>query len=178
ATASGLLAGEYTVTVTDENDCEAIQNFTITQPDAISITPAQENVSCNGISNGSATVAVSGGTGEYTYLWSPTGGTAATASGLLAGEYTVTVTDENDCEATQSFTITQPDAISITPSQENVSCNAETNGSATVAVSGGTGEYTYLWSPTGGTAATASGLSAGEYTVTVTDENDCEAIQS
>ncbi|MHA3790013.1 Ig-like domain-containing protein, partial [Flavobacterium hauense] len=167
ATASGLSAGEYTVTVTDENDCEAIQSFTITQPDAISITPTQENVSCNGISNGSATVAVSGGTGEYTYLWSPTGGTAATASGLLAGEYTVTVTDENDCEAIQSFTITQPDAISITPTQENVSCNGISNGSATVAVSGGTGEYTYLWSPTGGTAATASGLLAGEYTVTV-----------
>ncbi|MDX6183215.1 T9SS type A sorting domain-containing protein [Flavobacterium sp. Fl-77] len=180
ATASGLIAGTYTVTVTDANACTATQSFTITQPSALAVTPAsQTNVSCFGGSNGSATVSVSGGTSAYTYAWSPSGGTAATASGLSAGTYTVTVTDANACIATQSFTITEPPVLAVTPaSQTNVSCFGGSNGSATVSVSGGISAYTYAWSPSGGTAATASGLSAGTYTVTVTDANSCTTTQS
>ncbi|MFP3670128.1 SprB repeat-containing protein, partial [Priestia sp. SIMBA_032] len=117
---------------------------------------------CNGGSNGSATVTVTGGTGAYRYLWSPSGGTAATASGLAAGNYTVTVKDANNCQKTANVTIEQPSAlIASAAAQTNVSCNGGTNGSATVSVTGGTGAYTYLWSPSGGTAATASGLAAG-----------------
>ncbi|MQP53770.1 SprB repeat-containing protein, partial [Flavobacterium sp. LMO9] len=144
ATASGLSAGTYTVTVTDANSCTATQSFTITEPTALVATPAsQTNVSCNSGSNGSATVSVSGGTAGYTYSWAPSGGTAATASGLSAGNYTVTVTDANSCTATQSFTITEPTALVATPaSQTNVSCNSGSNGSATVSVSGGTAGYT------------------------------------
>ncbi len=180
ATATGLAAGTYTVTVTDANACQATQSFTITQPSALNATAAsQTNVSCNGGTNGSATVSVSGGTSGYTYSWSPSGGTAATATGLSAGTYTVTVTDANLCQTTQSFTITQPTALVATAaSQTNVSCNGGTNGSATVSVSGGTSGYTYSWSPSGGTAATATGLSAGTYTVTVTDANLCQTTQS
>ncbi|MQP63690.1 adhesin, partial [Flavobacterium sp. LMO6] len=86
------------------------------------------------------------------YSWAPSGGTAATASGLSAGTYTVTVTDANSCTATQSFTITEPTALVVTPaSQTNVSCNSGSNGSATVTVSGGTAGYTYSWAPPGGT---------------------------
>jgi hypothetical protein len=179
ATASGLSAGTYTVTVTDANGCTATQSFTITQPAGLVATASQTNVSCNGGSNGTATVAVTGGTGAYTYSWAPSGGTGATASGLAAGTYTVTVTDANACQTTQSFTITQPAALVATASaQTNVSCNGGSNGSATVAVTGGTGAYTYSWAPSGGTVATASGLSAGTYTVTVTDANGCTATQS
>ncbi|WP_338647682.1 MBG domain-containing protein [Flavobacterium sp. KS-LB2] len=180
ATASGLSAGSYTVTVTDANGCSATRNFTITQPPAFSIsTASQTNVSYNGGSNGSASVAVSGGTAGYTYSWAPSGGTAATATGLSAGTYTVMVTDANACTATQSFTITEPSALMANPvAQTNLSCNGGTNGSATVAVSGGTAGYTYSWTPSGGTAATATGLSAGTYTVTVTDANACTATQS
>ena len=179
ATASGLSAGTYTVTVADANSCTATQSFTITQPAALVATAAaQTNVSCNGGTNGSATVSVTGGTPGYTYSWSPSGGTGATATGLTAGTYTVTVTDANSCTATQSFTITQPAALVTSASaQINVSCNGGTNGSATVNVSGGTGSYTYSWSPSGGTAATATGLAAGTYTVTVTDSNSCTATQ-
>nr|WP_315175613.1 gliding motility-associated C-terminal domain-containing protein [uncultured Flavobacterium sp.] len=180
ATASGLSAGTYTVTVTDANSCQATQSFTITQPVVLVATPAsQTNVSCFGGSNGSATVNVSGGTSAYTYSWSPSGGTAATASGLSAGTYTVTVTDANLCTTTQSFTITQPPVlIASAAAQTNVSCNNGSNGSATVSVTGGTGDYTYSWAPAGGTAATASGLTADTYTVTVTDVNGCTATQS
>ena len=180
ATATGLAAGSYTVTVTDANGCTATRNFTITEPTAISLTSgSQTDVSCNGGTNGSASVSPSGGTPSYTYSWSPSGGTAATATGLAAGSYTVTVTDTNGCTATRNYTITQPSAINTaTGSQTNVSCNGGTNGSASVTPSGGTPSYTYSWSPTGGTAATATGLAAGSYTVTVTDANGCTATRN
>ncbi|MDX6191729.1 T9SS type A sorting domain-containing protein [Flavobacterium sp. Fl-318] len=180
ATATGLTAGTYTVTVTDANGCATTQSFTITEPTALVASDGgQTNVTCNSGSNGSATVTATGGTGTYTYSWAPTGGTAATASGLTAGTYTATVTDANGCSATQSFTITEPAALVASDGgQTNVSCNSGSNGSATVNVVGGTGTYTYSWAPTGGTAATASGLTAGTYTATVTDANGCATTQS
>ena len=177
---TGLTPGVWTCTVTDNNGCSTTRDFTITQPTAISTaTAAQTNVSCNGGSNGSASVTPLGGAGGYTYSWSPSGGTAATATGLSAGTYTVTVTDANGCTATRTFTITQPTTIiTATAAQTNVSCNGGSNGSATVTPSGGTGGYTYSWSPSGGTAATATGLAAGSYTVTVTDANGCTATRN
>ena len=180
ATATGLMAGTYTVTVTDANSCSTTQSFTITESPALVATAvSQTNLSCYGGANGAATVEATGGTAPYTYSWSPTGGTAATATGLMAGTYTVTVTDANACSTTQSFTITQPSALVVTPvSQTNIACNGAATGSATVAVAGGTGTYTYSWAPSGGTAATATGLAAGTYTVTVTDANACSTTQS
>ncbi|MBS1587579.1 MAG: gliding motility-associated C-terminal domain-containing protein [Bacteroidetes bacterium] len=173
ATATGLPAGNYTCTVTDANSCVLTQAFTITSPAALSATTSQTNVSCNGGNNGSATVNVSGGTPSYTYSWAPSGGTGATASSLIAGNYTCTVTDANSCVLTQVFTITSPTALSAATSQTNVSCNGGNNGSATVTVSGGTPSYTYSWAPSGGNAATATGLAAGTYTCTITDANNC-----
>ena len=182
ASVTGLSAGTYTVTVTDANGCSATQSFTITQPASALSTATgggQTNVSCNGGTNGTASVSPSGGTPGYTYSWSPAGGTSATASGLAAGTYTVTVTDANGCTATRTYTITQPNVISTaTGSQTNVSCNGGTNGTASVSPSGGTPGYTYSWSPAGGTAATASGLAAGTYTVMVTDANGCTATRT
>jgi hypothetical protein len=174
STATGLTAGNYSVTITSANGCSIVKNFTITEPTPIVVAPSQTNISCNEGSNGSASVVVTGGTGAYSYVWSPSGGTAATASGLIAGTYTVTISDANLCQTTQSFTLTEPAALVATPSKTNVSCNGGSNGSATVSVTGGTGPYTYIWSSTGGTAATASGLVAGTYTVTVQDANTCQ----
>src|SRR5690606_16692934 len=124
--------------------------------------------SCFGGGNGTATVTPAGGTPGYTYSWAPSGGTAATATGLAAGTYTVTVMDVNNCTATHSFTITGPSSAltASAGSQSDVSCNGGSDGSATVSVTGGTPAYTYSWLPSGGTAATASGLTAGVYTVT------------
>jgi large repetitive protein len=178
ATATGLGAGTYTCTITDANGCTRTQSFTITQPAALANTSSQTNVTCNGALTGSATVVVSGGTLGYTYSWAPSGGTAATATGLGAGTYTCTITDANGCTRTQSFTITQPVAITNTNSQTNLLCNGATSGSAIVNVSGGTPGYSYLWAPSGGTAATASGLGAGTFTVTITDANGCTSTQS
>jgi len=173
ATATGRTAGSYTVTITDANGCSIQKNFTINAPAALTATQSQTDVSCNGGSNGTASVVASGGTGAYTYLWSPSGGTAATATGRTAGSYTVTITDANGCSIQKNFTINAPAALTATQSQTDVSCNGGSNGTASVLASGGTGAYTYLWSPTGDTAATATGLSEGSYTVTITDANSC-----
>jgi hypothetical protein len=179
ATASGLGAGTYTVTVTDANSAVTTQTFTVTQPTALAVSAsAQTNISCNGGSNGSATVTGTGGTGAYSYSWSPSGGTAATASALAAGGYTVTVTDANSCSTTQTFNITEPAALASTSTQTDVTCNGGSNGDATVVSTGGTPGYTYNWLPSGGTAATASGLPAGIYTCTITDANGCSSTQS
>ena len=180
ATATGLSAGTYTVTVTDANACQATRSFTINQPTALNTTAGSKtDVSCNGGGNGTATVSPTGGTPGYTYSWAPSGGTNATATGLAAGTYTVTVTDANACTGTKSFTITQPTALNTAAgSKTDVSCNGGGNGTATVAPTGGTPGYTYSWAPSGGTTATATGLAAGTYTVTVTDANACTGTKS
>jgi gliding motility-associated-like protein len=178
ATASNLSAGNYSVTITSANGCSIVKNFTINEPAALVVTPTQTNVTCNGSSNGSAKVTVTGGTGTYSYAWAPAGGTAATASGLTAGTYTVTIKDANLCQTTQSFTITEPAAITASTTQTNVTTALGANGSATVTVTGGTGAYTYAWSPSGGTAATATGLKGGNYTVTITDANNCSIVKN
>jgi len=178
AIATGLAAGTYTVTITDNNSCQISRTVTVNQPAALGGTTSKTDVSCNGGTNGTATVNATGGTAPYSYSWAPSGGTAATATGLAAGTYTVTITDNNTCQTTRSVTITQPAAFSITTSKTDVSCNGGSNGSASVSVSGGTAPYTYSWAPSGGTAATASGLAAGTYTVTITDNNSCQTTRS
>ncbi|MFH6990397.1 choice-of-anchor L domain-containing protein, partial [Flavobacterium collinsii] len=173
ATASNLAAGTYTVTIKDANLCTITKTVTITEPTALTATTTQTNVACNAGATGSATVTAAGGTGAYTYSWAPSGGSAATASNLAAGTYTVTIKDANLCTITKTVTITEPTVLTATTSQTNVGCGGDNTGSATITVSGGTPGYTYLWSPSGGTAATANALVAGTYTVTATDANSC-----
>ncbi|SHK71142.1 T9SS type A sorting domain-containing protein [Epilithonimonas mollis] len=170
---TGLTAGTYTVVITDANGCTATVNATVTQPaSAVSGTTVVTNVACNGASNGAINLTPAGGTAPYTFNWGG-GVTTEDRTGLTAGTYTVVITDANGCTATVNATVTQPTALTATTSQTNIACNGGSSGIATINVSGGTGPYTYSWSPSGGTAATASGLSAGTYTVTVTDANTC-----
>ncbi|MDR6514402.1 aminopeptidase-like protein [Chryseobacterium camelliae] len=171
---TGLAAGTYTVTITDANGCTATVNATVTQPTALSGTVTQTNVLCNGGSTGTATVTVTGGTAPYTYSWSPSGGTAATASGLAAGTYTVTVTDANGCTLIRTVTITQSSAVSGTTVVTNVACNGASNGSINLTPAGGTAPYTFNWGG-GVTTEDRTGLAAGTYTVTITDANGCTA---
>ncbi|MEJ8803274.1 Ig-like domain-containing protein [Pontibacter sp. H249] len=178
ATASGLTAGTYTVTVTDANGQTAKADITITQPTALATTGAQTNVSCFGSSNGSATVSVTGGTAPYTYAWSPSGGNAATATGLAAGNYMVTITDAKGCTINRIFTITQPTELAATVATTPVTTVGGNTGTATVTATGGTGAYTYSWSPSGGTGATATGLTAGTYTLTIKDTNNCSITKT
>ncbi|MBV7530653.1 gliding motility-associated C-terminal domain-containing protein [Chitinophaga sp. sic0106] len=173
ASVTGLVPGTYTCTITDAHGCDTTISVDIQQPDLISFTTSQVNVLCNGAATGSATVTVDGGTVPYTYSWSPSGGSGNTASNLLAGTYTCTITDAHGCDTTVDVTITEPTAVTFTTSQTNVDCNGNNTGSATVVATGGVGSYTYSWSPSGGTAATASNLIAGVYTCDITDANNC-----
>jgi len=166
---SNLVPGTYSVTITDGNSCVKTESFTITEPTVLTTSGTQVDVSTYKGSDGSATVSASGGTAPYTYLWS-NGVTGSTASGLTAGTYTVTVTDANGCTSVLDFVITQPIPLMIqSVSQTNVSCNGGNDGTATVVVIGGNAPYTYQWSPTGGTGATATGLTAGTYSVLITE---------
>ena len=171
--ASGLIASAYTCAITDANGCTTTQTVTITQPTPVTATSSSVSATC-GNANGQASVIVTGGTPGYTYSWAPAGGTGATATNLMIGTYTCTITDANGCVITQTVSVTNiaSPTAAITAST-NVSCNGGSDGSATVTASGGTSPYTYLWSPAGGTTATAAGLVAGTYTVTVTDANGC-----
>ncbi|SHK71168.1 Por secretion system C-terminal sorting domain-containing protein [Epilithonimonas mollis] len=171
--ATGLTQGTYVCTITDSESTQISRSITIAQPDSVvSGTTVVTNVACNGDANGAINMTPAGGTAPYTFNWGG-GITTEDRTGLAAGTYTVIITDANGCTATVTETITQPTALSATASQKNIACNGGSTGIATINVLGGTTPYTYSWFPSGGTAATANGLSAGTYTVAVTDANGC-----
>ena len=137
------------------------------------------NVLCHGDSTGQANAVASGGEGSYTYSWSPSGDSAATASNLGAGTYTCTITDSTGCSTTVTATITQPvAAVALTMSHTDESAANANDGSATASVTGGTSPYTYIWTPGGQTSSSITGLSAGTYTVVVTDSNGCSSMDT
>jgi PKD repeat protein len=175
---SALTAGIYTVTISDANGCTTSNNITITQPaNVVSSTVSTNNVTCFGASNGNINLTLSGGTAPYTFNW--TGGvTTEDRTGLSAGVYTVTIRDANNCSITNSATITQPSsAVSSTAISSNVSCNGGADGIVNLTPTGGSAPYTFIW--TGGiTTEDRSGLSAGVYTVTIRDANNCSVTNS
>ncbi len=179
-TATGLSAGMHYITVTDANNCSQIDSVMVTEPTAVTTSMASSIVSCFGGNDGTATITASGGTPNYTYVWSTTPvQTTATATGLTIGTYYVTITDANICIATDSVTITQNTEIILSSTSTSVNCSGGTDGTATVTASGGITGYTYAWSTTPvQTMATASNLSAGQYFVTVTDGANCTAIDT
>ncbi|MBD3638245.1 MAG: gliding motility-associated C-terminal domain-containing protein [Crocinitomicaceae bacterium] len=175
ATESGLNADIYTVIVTDSAGCTYQDSVMITEPIALNaLITSSTNVSCNGGSDGTANATVTGGTPPYSHSWSPTGGTAVSATGLSAGLYTLTTTDSLGCTFIDSIVITEPTQLSNTVvSSVDVSCFGGSDGAITTTSSGGTGAYAYNWTPSGGFDSTATGLTSGTYTVTVTDANNC-----
>ncbi|MDQ3046626.1 MAG: PKD domain-containing protein, partial [Bacteroidota bacterium] len=177
--ATGLCAQGYTVTITDANGCISTSTTTITQPSALNIALVNStNVSCNSGNNGAITVLVTGGSPGYTYLWTPGVGSGAMVTGLTAGTYTVLVTDQNGCSNTQTYTITQPTALTLSTISNPSTCG-NSNGFVSVTPAGGVPAYSYQWNdPTNQTTAIATNLAAGTYTVVVTDQNGCTADTS
>jgi len=172
---SGLTAGTYTVVITDSWNWAITNTVTLTQPATTTVSvSAQTNVTCNGGNNGVINISVSGGgTAPYTYLWSPGNETTQTISGLTANTYSVLVTDALGCTNTFSAAVTQPFPVAASTTVTNTSCNLGNNGTATVNVSVGVSPYTYLWSASSQTTSTATALSAGTFSVTVTDATGC-----
>jgi gliding motility-associated-like protein len=173
---NSLGAGTYTVTVTDANNCTATISSTITQPAALTIGFTSSNVVCNGLNTGAINSNISGGSTPYTYLWS-NGTTTQNITGITAGTYSLTVTDNNGCTATNSRTITQPTLISISETVTDATCAPGNNGAINITVNGGTGSYTYNWGG-GITTQNRSNLFAGTYTVTATDASGCSVAEA
>lgn len=142
----------------------------------VTVSVVGTNVTCFGLNNGYATAIASGGWAPYTYQWS-NGGTTPTIAGLGPGTYTVTVTDIDLGFGTASVIITQPPQLGVTLFSSAHICDVNPDGTAQAVPYGGTPPYTYLWS-NGGTLAEITGLSAGTYTVTVTDAVNCTTVGS
>ena len=172
-----LSSGSYTITVSDAGGCSVSAGASVSEPTAISAVPTATNATCNGGTDGSITLNVSGGTTNYTYSWT-NGATTQSLSALGNGTYTVTVTDAHLCTVTASALVSQPNAIVIAPTVTNLPCTGGANtGAINISVNGGTGAYTYSWSSTT-TTQNITGLNAGTFTVTVTDASHCTASQS
>lgn len=169
-------SGTYTLTVTYAgNGCTASSNVVISQTPPVTADIVFENATCNGTATGSASVTAGGGTGDFTFAWS-SGSTSETATGLVAGEYFVTVTDGDGCSATNSVSIAQPDVLTANATGAGQSLAGIDDGTAAANPSGGTQPFTYEWS-NGETTQSLSGLAPGAYTVTVTDANGCTAVE-
>lgn len=177
--ATGLGPGNYNITVTDANGCSTVPIVTLSQPNQpLSVTLTHTDLLCNGDNTGTITSTVNGGTVPYTYTWNPNTVTGSSASGLPAGNYALTVTDDNGCTNTATDIITQPTQLTTTETHVDVLCYGEATGSAIVTPAGGTGANTFNWSNGGSSTNVISSLTAGPYTVTVSDANNCTAVQA
>ena len=180
---TGLCAGVYTFTVTDANGCDSTLTITIVSPPTLVVTLSSTDVLCNGDCDGTATATVVGGTGAgtYTYSWLPNPPLGPlfplpNVVGLCPGSYDVTVTDGNGCTASDTVIISEPSPLTTVTSQINASCFGVCDGLAEVTASGGTAPYSFVWNPGAIANDTASGLCAGNYIATVTDNNGCVSV--
>lgn len=187
-----LARGEYEVTCTDINGCSVMQAFAIEEPDVLTIGSSVINTACGeengfvflfgdggttpGDTNGSIDFTMIGGKEPYVYVWSD-GSTTANRSDLSAGEYIVNVIDGNGCEFTKQYQIVEPEVLSISSISVNEEEDGLSNGSVDISVTGGTGDLTYEWS-NGATTAKIENLTAGDYSVIITDANGCTYRQN
>lgn len=184
ATATGLGAGKYLITVTDSDapGNPKTDSVTITEPLVLNTsTIVSPQLDCNGDATGYVDLTVSGGTIPYTYNWS-TGAKTQDIAGVIADTYNVTVTDANACEETDNATITEATAIivNILPIIDpRVPCFGDNDEQLTASPTGGTPPYEYAWDDPGlQRTQTATDMPAGYFTVTVTDDNGCEETKS
>lgn len=172
---SGLAQGTYTVTITDGRGCTTTATATVNNPGCnLSLNGTHDNVTCNGLSDGSITVTPVNGTGPYQY--SIDGGNtyqaSSTFAGLTGGNYTILAEDGNQCTATVTVNIIEPSVLSVPVLVTPLSAPGAADGALDATATGGTPPYTFQWS-TGATTEDINNLSAGNYCVTVTDANAC-----
>jgi gliding motility-associated-like protein len=175
---TNLGPGDYEITVTDANNCGPIvQNFLIEEPPLLEVTlESQTDVLCFGESTGAITVNVAGGRPDYLYSWIGPNGFTSTDQNidtLFAGDYILTVTDDSGCIDTLDLTITQNDELTIDVTTTEIECFGDNDASITInSISGGVAPYDVAWSNFG-TGNVQTNLSAGTYTITITDAENC-----
>ncbi|MCS7037540.1 MAG: gliding motility-associated C-terminal domain-containing protein [Saprospiraceae bacterium] len=174
ATVPDLFAGCYAVTVQDANGCTAVAQDTIGEPPPFAFTSSQDSVRCHGEANGRATISASGATPPYTYQWS-NGDTGTVADSLKAGFHSVTVTDAIGCRAVTLVQVLQPPLLRFDSLKAvGVTCFGSSDGLVSALALGGNPPLAYAWSNQQ-TGPVLTGLSAGTYTVVVTDRKGCTA---
>lgn len=172
--ALNLAPGSHTVNILNSIGCDTLLSFVIYEPPLLQVSEVNRtNVSCFGGSDGSLSVQGTGGYGTYSYSWNTNPvQTAETAVGLSAGNYTVTLTDQNGCTSNLTLVVSEPLPLANNFTIVQPTCNGFNDGSIQTSVSGGTAPYAYSWN-TGGTGASIAGLVSGNYSVMITDSNGC-----
>jgi hypothetical protein len=178
STAANLVAGTYTVTVTDDNACVFTASTTVTQPAAFTLAASSTNPTSCVLDNGTATATTTGGVAPFSFVWS-NNATTSTINNLAAGSFSVTATDDNGCVGSVTgIVVNNPNAPTARITAFTaVSCNGGNNGQATAAATGGTAPYNFSWN-NGANTATATGLVAGVYTANITDAASCSGVAS
>ncbi len=178
---SNLLAGTYTVTITDANGCKETSSMMVFEPAAIQIlTALNRSPSCFGLSNGQLTTYAVGGTTPFNFVWN-TGQVNQGITSITAGTYTVTATDGNGCSQVKTETVTEPALLTNNATPVGVKCFGKNTGSLHIDALGGTPQYTGTWTgPNGyvGTGLNIGNLFAGQYTATVTDTKGCTSVST
>lgn len=172
---TGLAAGSYSVTVTDSKGCTTQVKAVLVAPPALALDFVNKQPSCSKKKDGSIFAKATGGMPPYTYSWS-NGVFSAQNENLEAGEYALTLTDKNGCAVKKTVLLSQPASVALTVVANSPKCPGQGAGSIQVSAIGGMQPYSYRWS-NGATTSQLTGLSAGEYVVTVTDANGCSALE-
>lgn len=179
ASIDDLSPGEYTCTITDENECSIVESVIVEAficPD-LELIHEQVDLNCFEICEGSLNISdISNGTEPYAYSWSNES-LESTINDLCAESYSVTVTDAFNCSVSASFELTQPEQLLANATAIGESFFQSNDGSATCNPNGGTPPYTFEWS-TGAISQTIDNLEPGNYSVTITDANSCLVIES
>ena len=174
-TATHLGAGNYDITLLNDEGCPASAKVTLVEPSPMLYTITTAKPDCS-INNGSIDIAVSGAFPPYTYTWSPNVSTSSSAKNLVAGIYTVVVADTNLCTKVITVDLSSlSDLNAEIANHRNVSCFNGKDGMALASATGGNAPYAYSWS-TGGNSALEKNLAAGTYSATVTDRKGCQAF--
>ncbi|MBL4651371.1 MAG: SprB repeat-containing protein, partial [Flavobacteriales bacterium] len=171
-TATGMWAGPYVVVTEDVNGCSVNTFVTITEPPPLVYSSPVVDATCYGYSNGSLSITVAGGTTPYNYLWSFNAETTSSISGLIAGGYNCTVTDQNGCGLFLSAAVSEPSQLGGSIVSTDATCTFSNGQASILGQYGGTPSYSYSWS-SGQTTATVTGLFPASYTVTMTDALNC-----
>lgn len=170
ATITNLFSGLYSITITDATNCLYTSSVSVAEPPPLAFQLTTTSITCNGVSDGEIQVNVSGGTSPYSFLWS-NNSTLSLNTGLNAGVYSFTITDDLGCKKDTLVNIVAPSSFTINENVFSAQCGLS-NGIINTNVLGGTSPYLYLWS-NGQTTADISNLSAGNYTLTILDQKNC-----
>jgi len=174
-TAVNLIGGNYSVTITDNFGCDTILNFVLNTPTILQGNASLNNTSC-GENNGAIQYNITSGTAPFNYSWSNTTNNTNSISNLAAGSYTLAVSDANNCNLTESFTISPSDSLIVNAAITQPGCDDV--GNINLTTSGGNSPYNYNWSANANTGnnSIATNLNGGNYTVTISDLDNCISI--